>query len=247
MLVGDPKTANVVMLSSRRAGDYRHQLRHGTNIVFFDLRSVQIARFDIQVAPDVNVIRTAIRNLIPGGGVNVEAIGDGIMLTGTVSNEAQAYQACEIASHFVASDNFAGGGSPGGGGPTASAVVGGGPSNAQTISSDNQFGYTSSTTSSSGGAGGTSCNVQKVVNAIVVSGRDEVMLKVTVAEMDRSVLKQLGVNINGSLGYGTSVVNFNNANPFPVNGALSTANAFNARGCRALPIPLPVLPARFSR
>ena len=229
VLVGDPATANVVMLSSRRA-EIIGTNAGTTNIVFFDLRSVQIARFDIQVAPDVDVIRTAIRNLIPGGNVKVEAIGDAIMLTGTVSNEAQAYQACEIASHFVASGNFAGGGSPGGGGPTASAVIGGGPSNSQTTSSNNQFGSTSSTTSSSGGAGSTSCNVQKVVNAIVISGRDEVMLKVTVAEMDRTVIKQLGLNLNGSLGYGTSVVNFNNANPFPVNGALSTANAFNAEG-----------------
>ncbi len=58
----------------------------------------------------------------------------------------------------------------------------------------------------------------KVVNAIVVRGRDEVMLKVTVAEVDRNVIKQLGINLSGSLTSGTAVVNFNNTNPFPVNG-----------------------------
>ena len=114
-------------------------------------KRIQMGEFDIAVAPDVNVIRTAIWNLFRGADVDVEAIGDGVMLTGTVSSEADAYQACEIALHFVVSDNFAGGGS------RAAAArpprPSWGPGNAQTISSDNQFGYTSSTTSSSGGAG----------------------------------------------------------------------------------------------
>ena len=54
----------------------------------------------------------------------------------------------------------------------------------------------------------------KIVNAIVVRGRDQIMLKVTVAEVERDVIKQLGINLSGSLGYGTNVVNFNNTNPF---------------------------------
>jgi pilus assembly protein CpaC len=59
---------------------------------------------------------------------------------------------------------------------------------------------------------------QKVVNAITIRGRDQVMLKVTVAEVQRDVIKQLGVNISGSFGTGANVVNFNNSNPFPVFG-----------------------------
>jgi len=41
---------------------------------------------------------------------------------------------------------------------------------------------------------------------------------VTVAEVDRDVIKQLGINLAGSLNYGTAVVNFNNTNPFSVLG-----------------------------
>jgi len=59
---------------------------------------------------------------------------------------------------------------------------------------------------------------EKVVNSIVVRGRDQVMLKVTVAEVARSIIKQLGIDLSGSLNYGTAVVNFNNANPFTVTG-----------------------------
>ncbi len=64
----------------------------------------------------------------------------------------------------------------------------------------------------------TAAQGSKIVNAIVVRGRDQVMLKVTVAEVERDVIKQLGVNLSGSLGYGTAVVNFNNTNPFSAYG-----------------------------
>jgi len=46
----------------------------------------------------------------------------------------------------------------------------------------------------------------KVVNAITVLGHDQVMLKVTVAEVKRTVIKQLGMNLSGSLGYGATVL-----------------------------------------
>ena len=58
----------------------------------------------------------------------------------------------------------------------------------------------------------------KVVNGIAVRGRDQVMLKVTIAEVQRQVIKQLGVDLNGTFNYGAAVVNFNNTNPFPING-----------------------------
>jgi len=58
----------------------------------------------------------------------------------------------------------------------------------------------------------------KVVNGITVRGRDQVMLKVTVAEVQRDVIKQLGVDISASLNYGTAVVNFNTVNAFTASG-----------------------------
>jgi len=58
----------------------------------------------------------------------------------------------------------------------------------------------------------------KIVNSIVVRGRDQVMLKVTVAEMARSIIKQMGIDMSATLNYGTAVVNFNNANPFTAYG-----------------------------
>src|ERR1044071_1857163 len=45
----------------------------------------------------------------------------------------------------------------------------------------------------------------KVVNGISVRGRDQVMLKVTVAEVQRDVIKQLGIDLNGQFNSGQSV------------------------------------------
>ena len=61
-------------------------------------------------------------------------------------------------------------------------------------------------------------DVAKVVNGITVRGRDQVMLKVTVAEVQRDVIKQLGIDLTGTLNYGAAVVNFNTTNPFSING-----------------------------
>ena len=58
----------------------------------------------------------------------------------------------------------------------------------------------------------------KVVNSIAVRGRDQVMLKVTVAEVARNIIKQLGIDLTANMNYGTAVVNFNNSNPFTALG-----------------------------
>ncbi|HSZ97169.1 MAG TPA: type II and III secretion system protein family protein, partial [Bradyrhizobium sp.] len=59
----------------------------------------------------------------------------------------------------------------------------------------------------------------KVVNSIVVRGRDQVMLKVTVAEVARSIIKQMGIDLSASLNYGNAAVTFNNTNPFTASGS----------------------------
>ncbi len=63
-----------------------------------------------------------------------------------------------------------------------------------------------------------------VVNAITIKGRDEVMIKVTVAEIQRNIAKQLGIshsNLAGSWG------NFTQDNPFSVNGGALSKTALN--------------------
>jgi pilus assembly protein CpaC len=70
----------------------------------------------------------------------------------------------------------------------------------------------------------------KVVNGLTIRGRDQVMLKVTVAEVQRDVVKQLGVDLNGTLNHGTAVVNFNNSNPFGATGSALSGSFIDTQG-----------------
>jgi pilus assembly protein CpaC len=55
------------------------------------------------------------------------------------------------------------------------------------------------------------------------------MLKVTVAEVRRDIVKQMGIDLSASVSSGTTVVQFNNTNPFTANsGPLVPTNALTA-------------------
>ena len=175
---------------SRRA--YIIGIKSGaTNVFFSTPPQAVMAALDISVARDVSVIRTAIRTH-SGADVNVEAVGDGILLSGTVASQARAASL----RHCIA---FCGGRATASS-AMAAAVPGSGAS------------------SLSIGAGVASGRRRRQLGQnhqrSAVCERDQIMLKVTVAEVERDVVKQLGINLSGSLGYGTNVVNFNNTNPF---------------------------------
>ena len=64
VLVADPKIANAVVRSSRRA--YIIGIKQGqTNVFFFDAQGKQIAGFDIAVTRDLNGIRAALKQVLP--------------------------------------------------------------------------------------------------------------------------------------------------------------------------------------
>ncbi len=62
-----------------------------------------------------------------------------------------------------------------------------------------------------------------VVNTLTVRGRDQVMLKVTIAEIDRNIAKQLGITTS-SLTANWGI--FTQSNPFAINGALGALPVF---------------------
>jgi pilus assembly protein CpaC len=185
VLVADPKIANAVVRSPQRAYIIGATVGQ-TNVVFFDSDGQQIAAYDIAVKRDLNGVRSALRQSPPYAGVQIEGVGDGVILTGSVASPIEAQQAGDLAARLV------------------------------------------------GGA-------DKVVNSIAVRGRDQVMLKVTVAEVRRDIVKQMGVDLSASMNYGSAVVNFNNTNPFTASGGPLVAG--NAASVSALTKGLPSVTA----
>jgi pilus assembly protein CpaC len=161
VLVADPKIANAVIRSAQRAYIIGAAVGQ-TNVVFFDADGQQMAAYDIAVKRDLNGVRAALRQAFPG--IQIEGVGDGVILTGSASSQIEAQQAGDVATRLV------------------------------------------------GGA-------DKVVNSIVVRGRDQVMLKVTVAEVRRDIIKQMGVDLSATLNNGSTIVKFNNTNPFTANNS----------------------------
>jgi len=86
-------------------------------------------------------------------------------------------------------------------------------------------GFVDSVNKNTGGAGvGGATGAGMVVNAITVKGRDQVMIKVTIAEVQRNIAKQLGVSSSTLAGnWGT----FTQANPFSINGGALSNGALN--------------------
>lgn len=93
---------------------------------------------------------------------------------------------------------------------------------------------------SSGGFLGMNSSQGKVVNALQVRGRDQVMLKVTIAEVQRSVLKQLGVNFNGEWNLANTAFGLVSENPFTLqrqmlsNSAATLTSGNKSTSLRAL-------------
>src|SRR5207302_9102073 len=73
VLVADPKIANAVVRSSQRAYIIGAAVGQ-TNIVFFDAVGQQIASYDIAVKRDLNGVRAALRQTLPGTDVDIEGV-----------------------------------------------------------------------------------------------------------------------------------------------------------------------------
>jgi len=101
VLVADPKIANAVVRSAQRAYIIGAAVGQ-TNVVFFGADGQQVASYDIAVKRDLNGLRAALRQTLPG--IQIEGDGDGVMLTGSVSSPVEAQQAGDIAALVGGSD-----------------------------------------------------------------------------------------------------------------------------------------------
>lgn len=77
---------------------------------------------------------------------------------------------------------------------------------------------------------------ENIVNLLAVEGDDQVLLKVRVAEMQRSVIKQMGINLFGNLNRGGgSIFRGGTSNQFSVAGRL--LGGLTAGGTKSVPGP----------
>ncbi len=138
VIVGNQAIADVIVRSptqlfllGRSVGD--------TNVFLLDGSGKIIQRFEINVHPDTDSIKSLLTQLLPNENISVDGAGDSIVLSGSVSSDGAVQQAQSIARRFVTKDEM-------------------------------------------------------IVNMLRVTNEQQVLLQVRVAEMQKSALKEVGVD-----------------------------------------------------
>lgn len=197
ILVANPATADAVTRTARRIYLFGKTVGQ-TNIIVFGKDGEQIASLDLKIERDVSSLSSSLRKYIPGSDIKIELINDNIVLTGTVQTPQDAAQAAKLAELLVS----------------------GGEATTNQYRSDSTSASDNSITISTG-SNQEARRASKIINLITISGEDQVTLKVTVAEVSRTVMKQLGVNMVGAAT--TNGVTFSGlAGNLPVPGGANT-------------------------
>jgi pilus assembly protein CpaC len=187
ILVADPSMADAVTRSSRRIYLFGKTVGQ-TNIFIFGSNGQEIVSLDIEIERDIAGLEANLRRFIPQSDIKIEIVSDNIVLTGTVRTPQDAARAENLAEAFLK-----------GGEAT-----------------------TRNTTASGGDNGGDVAiyaeerQTSQIVNLLTIEGEDQVTLKVTVAEVSRQVLKQLG--FSGSISDGSTGISY--ANPSNLGNAI---------------------------
>ncbi len=152
-----------------------------TNIFVFGPNGEEIVSIELEIERDVAGLEANLARFLPDSDIKVEIISDNIVLTGSVRTPQDAAQAANLANIFLT------------GGEATTRV-------------DKLVG--------DGGDAAINAEARqksKIVNLLKIDGEDQVTLKITVAEVSREVLKQLGFNNTVSKSSGLDVLTLNNA------------------------------------
>ena len=160
-----------------------------TNIFVFGPNGEEIVSLDLEIERDISNLEANLRRFLPDSDIKVEIISDNIVLTGTVRTPLDSTRVEELAKAFI----------KGGEATTRNITAQGTNGDADIFAEDRQ--------------------ASQIVNLLRIDGEDQVMLKVTVAEVSRQVLKQLG--FSGSIRSSTSGDGITFRNPANLGNAVS--------------------------
>lgn len=193
ILVADPTLADAVTRTSRRIYLFGKTVGQ-TNIFIFGDNGREIVSLDLEVERDISGLEANIRRFIPDSDIKIEIVSDNIVLTGSVRTPQDSARAVQLADAFL----------KGGEATTRNISLTGGDNGGDAaIFAERR-------------------QVSQIVNMLTIEGEDQVTLKVTVAEVSRQVLKQLG--FNGSISSSTSGNGFSFANPSNLGNAIGGAS-----------------------
>jgi len=195
VMVSNPEKIDAVLQTSTRA--YLIGKAAGeANIIFVDKQGKQVVSLEVTIERDFTGLELLLNNLIRGADIRVRTVSGSVILTGTVQNAIDATRAGEIATQIIGID------------PNA-------PQTTTTSSDANAsigLGASSSSQSTT-----TPTAAGQLINMLTVEGREQVLLKVSVVEMERNIIKQFGVDLGTLVNSGNFAFAALSKLPFPIN------------------------------
>jgi len=181
VIVSNPDIVESVIHTSHRAVLIGKQPGQ-TNAYFYGHGGQELLSLDIRVERDIKGLKSLISQHANAPTVEVQAVNNNILLTGSVKNAAMANKIEKLAALWL-DENTNGGGEG------------------------------------------------EIVNLMSVEGKDQVLLKVRIVEMQRSVTKQLGINLSAIGQLGDSTVSLvSNAALNPGAGLIGSNTFTNSGG-----------------
>ena len=219
------QSSNRVFLIAKKAGQ--------TNAFFFNTQGQRVLLLSISVsrpapptpaAGDTTPLNELLARLVRGSSIKTEMAGNAVVLSGTVRTPIDSKRANDIACQYVAVNR--GTSARGSSEATSSGTI----SSNTTISGARPDGgnvsvqsetqseglYTQKTQTQASACGG---DTKLVINVLTVEGEEQVMLKVTVAEVQRSLLKQFGINLGAVINSGNFSTALLSQNALPLTAA----------------------------
>ena len=181
-----------------------------TNLYLWGANGIIIEVLDIEVTPDLDLLKAKLHELLPHENIDVRSSQKNIVLSGEISTLANMQNAEQLAQSFLGSSQALGGSSGGAGG---------------------QGNINVSTNMARPVVDPSASGVPKVINLMTVGGAQQVMLDVKVAEINRTLIKGLNVKFSAlqtSNNFSIGAVNGGGSlNPLGIGGIL-TPHSFDA-------------------
>lgn len=165
VLVSNPEVVDAVVQSSRQVYLLAKDVGDA-NAFFMGADGRRLVFLEVSVARDLTPLNDALNRLLPGARIKAEAVGENVVLTGSVINPIDATRANDIAARYAKKKD-------------------------------------------------------SVVNMLSVAAKEQVLLRIQVAEMQRDAIRRLGVNIPGAV-LNSGNISFAKVlqNAFPVTGSI---------------------------
>lgn len=213
VLVSDPERVDAIVQSADRVFLLAKAMG-SVNAFFFSEQGEQIATLEITIGVDLTSLEDMLTRLLPGSNIKTDIAGNAVVLKGSVVNPIQAQRAKAIAEQYAKANlqHMQSAGTSWS--STTSAPPGAPPGTSQTS------GQTRGGAVGDPNAQGANQSANAlVINLLTIEGEEQVMLQVVVAEVQRSIMKQFGINLGAVINSGNFTTSLLTENTLPLTAA----------------------------